>query len=143
MVLGNNEPYKVYVQVKTFDLWVCGPEPTGVPCPHEWATVRLCNELSRPNMVFEPMVVPWICCSSHVMGSVENTSRVIQKSHINKILGCRLACILDGLIFLLPYGFGIQWTSPSICASQRSWTVGLWAQTHKPTVSHVHTNRPR
>ena len=35
---GNNEPHQVYVQVNTLDLWVCGPEPTGVPCPHEWAT---------------------------------------------------------------------------------------------------------
>ena len=50
MVLENNEPHKVYVQVYTLDSWVCGPEPTGVLCPYEWATVRLCDKLSWPNI---------------------------------------------------------------------------------------------
>ena len=49
MVLVNNESHQVYVQVNAFDSWVCGPEPKGIPCPHEWTTVRLCDELSRPN----------------------------------------------------------------------------------------------
>ena len=48
MVLENNEPYQMYVQVNAFDPWVCGAEPMGVPCPHEWATVRLRDELSQP-----------------------------------------------------------------------------------------------
>ena len=56
MILGNNEPHQVYMQVNALDPWVCGLEPTGVPCLHEWATVRSCDKLSRPNMVSEPMV---------------------------------------------------------------------------------------
>ena len=51
MVLGNNKPQQVYGQVNAIDPWVCGPEPMGVPCPHEWVTVRLCDELSRPNNI--------------------------------------------------------------------------------------------
>ena len=47
MVLGNN---KVYEQVNALDPWACGFEPTGVPYPHEWTMVRLCDELSRPNI---------------------------------------------------------------------------------------------
>ena len=39
MVLENNEP-QVYVQVNAIDPWVCGPEPMGVLCSHEWATVN-------------------------------------------------------------------------------------------------------
>ena len=49
MVLENNEPHKVYVQINTLDLWVYGPEPTDILCPHEWPTVKLCDELSRLN----------------------------------------------------------------------------------------------
>ena len=49
MVLGDNEPHQVYVQVNALDPWVCGPEPTGVACPHEWVTVRLCDKLAWPN----------------------------------------------------------------------------------------------
>ena len=41
------------MQVNALDPWVFGPESTGFPCPHEWATVRLCDELSRPIMVSE------------------------------------------------------------------------------------------
>lgn len=48
MDLGNNKTHQVHVQVNALDPWVCGPKPTGVPCPHEWATLRLCDELSQP-----------------------------------------------------------------------------------------------
>ena len=47
--MGNNEPHQVYVKVNTLNSWVCVPECTGAPCPHEWATVRSCDELSWPN----------------------------------------------------------------------------------------------
>ena len=54
MTLGNNKPQQVYVQVNALDPWVCRPEPMGVPCPYEWATMRLCDKFSRSNMVSEP-----------------------------------------------------------------------------------------
>ena len=41
MVLGNNEPHQVDEQVNVRDPWICGPKPTGVPCPDEWATVMV------------------------------------------------------------------------------------------------------
>ena len=77
MILGNNEPHQVYVQFNALDLSVCGPEATGIPCLHEWAIVRLCDKLARPNMVSNPTVVPgmiWLTCE----GSVGNTSHVRQ-----------------------------------------------------------------
>ena len=40
---------KYYVQINALDSCFCGLEPKGVPCPHKWATVRLCDELSHPN----------------------------------------------------------------------------------------------
>ena len=57
------------------------------------------------------------------------------RSHIDKIVGCRLAYIFDKLILLLPYGFGKQWTSSNICTSQRTWPVDLWAWAHECPVS--------
>ena len=106
----------------------------GCPVSIQWATVRLCDELSRPNMVSEPNVVPgmmWLTCEGECWKYFTCETRF----HINKIVGRWLAYILGGLIFLLPYGFGKQWTSPSVCASQRSWPVGLWARAHGCPVS--------
>ena len=57
------------------------------------------------------------------------------RSYINKIVGYELVYILVGLIFLLPYSFGKQWTSLSVCASKRSWPVSLWARAHRCPVS--------
>ena len=85
-------------------LW---PEPTGIPCPHEWATVRLCDDLSRPNMVSEPKVVPgmmWLTCDEECWKYFTCETRF----YIAKIVGCGLAYILGELILLLPYGFGKQ-----------------------------------
>ena len=57
------------------------------------------------------------------------------RSHIDKIVACWFAHISVVLIFILPYGFGKQWTSPSTCASQHIWPVDLWAQAHRCPVS--------
>ena len=98
---------------------------TGVPCPHEWARVRLCDELSRYNMVSEPKVVPgmmWLTCEGECWKYFTCETR----SHIDKIVGCWVIYILHELIFLIPYDFGKQWISLSVCASQHSspWICG-------------------
>ena len=94
------------VQVNALNPCVCGPGPTCVPCPHDWATVRLCDEL-QPNMLSEPKVVlgmMWLTRNGECWKYFICETR----SHIDKIIGGELAYILCGLIFLLPYGFGKQ-----------------------------------
>ena len=104
MVLENNKLHQVYEQVNALGPWVCGPKPTGVSCPHAWATVRLCDELSWANMVSELKVVPgmmWLTCEGECWKYFICETR----SHIDKIVGCGLAYIFGELIHLLLYGF--------------------------------------
>ena len=60
MVLGNQDPHQVYVQVNALDPKVYVLDPTGVPCPHEWATMKLCDELSWLNNL--SLVTLKSCC---------------------------------------------------------------------------------
>ena len=131
---GMNETHQVlYASQRSLlvGLWA---RAHGCPVSIQWATVRLCDELSRPNMVSEPNVVPgmmWLTCE----GKCWKYFTCETRSHINKIVGCGLAYILGELILLLLYNFGKQWTSPSVCASQRSWHVRLWAWAYECPVS--------
>ena len=101
------------MQVNALYLWVCGPKPTCVPCPHEWAKLKLCDEFLRLNMVSELKVVSgmmWLTCEEECWRYFTCETRF----HIDKIVGCELEYILGELILLLPYGFGKQWISPSV-----------------------------
>ena len=63
--------------------------------------------MSRSNMVSDPKVVSgmmWLTCEE----SVEKYFTFETRSHVEKIVGCGLACILGGLILLLLYGFRKQ-----------------------------------
>ena len=86
--LGNNEPHKVYVQVNALDSWVFGPKPTSVPCPHEWATEILCDELSRPNnfkflMVYIVDLVTFTRPFSNIIKNNTKSFRDIESSDIS------------------------------------------------------------
>ena len=82
MIFGNNKPQQVYIQVNSLNLWVCRPEPTSVPCPHERATVRLCNELSQPNsqvVTISYIINRWASKNSNVIQCKEIFVKSITK----------------------------------------------------------------
>ena len=61
MILRNNEPHQMYVQVNALGSWGYELEPTGIPCPHEWDTVRYVTNYHD------------LICVSRVWVSVGNT----------------------------------------------------------------------
>ena len=61
------------------DPWVCGPELTGVPCPHEWTKVRLCDKWLRPNSYYSVTSGQ----SLYVIEKHDNPLQVIKQNKIS------------------------------------------------------------
>lgn len=103
----------------------------------DWPLVVSSNHCS-PNLHTSFLVSPCLnpsCMHCFLLKIIHTWGRY--HSHITKIVGyaCTVAHNTYWAIFLTSYGFGKEWTSSNVFASQGLLPANFWAQTHKCPVS--------